>query len=106
MLTCPDPTYEGLCRLLAEGQPSIGIFAAEAGQFIGGHGLSDDAKLRTAAGLSAAWDGEPIKRVRAGDGVMVLSGRRIALHLLAQPDVAASLLSDRVLTDQGLLSRF
>jgi hypothetical protein len=36
MLTCPEPTYEGLCRLMAAGQPSIGIFAAEGGQFIGG----------------------------------------------------------------------
>ncbi len=31
--------------------------------------MSDEAKLRTAAGLSAAWDGEPIRRVRAGDGI-------------------------------------
>jgi len=53
MLTCPEPTYEGMCRLLAAGHPSIGIFAAEGGQYIGGHGMSDDARLRTAAGLSA-----------------------------------------------------
>lgn len=38
MLTCPEPTYEGMCRLLAGGQPSIGIFAAEGGQYIGGTG--------------------------------------------------------------------
>jgi Protein of unknown function (DUF3987) len=67
LLTCPDPTYEGLCRLLAVGQPSIGIFAAEGGQFVGGHGMNEDARLRTAAGLSAAWDGEAIRRVRASD---------------------------------------
>ena len=54
MLTCSEPTYEGMCRLLAEGQASIGIFAAEGGQFIGGHGMSDEARLRTATGLSAA----------------------------------------------------
>src|SRR6516164_4317705 len=94
MLTCTEPTYEGLCRLLAHGQPSVGIFAAEGGQFIAGHGMADDARLRTAAGLSAAWDGEPIRRVRATDGVTVLPGRRIALHLMAQPDVAAMWLSD------------
>ena len=54
MLTCGEPTYEGLCKLLAVGQPSVGIFAAEGGQFIGGHGMADDAKLRTAAGIVGA----------------------------------------------------
>jgi hypothetical protein len=47
VLTCPEPTYEGLCRLLATGWPSIGVFAGEGGQFIGGHGMADDARLRT-----------------------------------------------------------
>jgi hypothetical protein len=104
LLTCPEPTYEGLCKLFLVGQPSVGIFASEGGQFIGGHGMSDDAKLRTAAGLSAAWDGEPIKRVRV-DGTIVLPGRRLAMHLMAQPDVASAMLNDRVLADQGILSR-
>jgi hypothetical protein len=68
-------------------------------------GMSVDAKLRTAAGLSSAWDGEPIKRVRAADGVTVLAGRRLAVHLMAQPDVAAVMLNDPLLGGQGLLSR-
>jgi hypothetical protein len=106
LLTCPEPTYEGLCKLLAVGWPSVGIFASEGGQFIGGHGMSDDAKLRNVAGLSAAWDGEPIRRVRGGDGIVVLPGRRLAIHLMAQPDVASALLNDRLLADQGILSRF
>jgi Protein of unknown function (DUF3987) len=105
LLTCTEPTYEGMCKVLAVGQPSIGIFAAEGGQFIGGHGMSDDAKLRTAAGLSRVWDGDPIDRVRGGDGATVLPGRRVAMHLMAQPQVAAIWLSDRLLIDQGLLSR-
>jgi len=105
MLTCPEPTYEGICRLLATGQPSVGIFAAEGGQFIGGHGMSEEARLRTAAGLSAAWDGEPIRRVRAGDGITILPGRRVSLHLMAQPTVTDIWLRDRLLIDQGLLSR-
>ena len=54
---------------------ALGSLLSEGGQFIGGHGMSDDAKLRTAAGLSAAWDGEPFKRVRA-DGAIMLPGRR------------------------------
>jgi hypothetical protein len=52
MLTCPEPTFEGLCKLFAIGHPSLGLFATEGGQFIGGHGMKDDAKLRNAAGLS------------------------------------------------------
>jgi hypothetical protein len=105
VLTCGEPTFEGLCKLLAVGQPSIGIFAAEGGQFIGGHGMADDAKLRTAAGLSAVWDGEAIKRVRALDGVTVLPGRRVAMHLMAQPDVGAIWFGDQLLVEQGLMSR-
>jgi uncharacterized protein DUF3987 len=105
MLTCPEPTYEGMCRLLAAGQPSIGIFAAEGGQFIGGHGMRDDARLATAAGLSSAWDGEPIRRVRAGDGTIILPGRRLSMHLMVQPVVANIWWQDRLLAGQGVLSR-
>jgi len=105
MLTCAEPTYEGMCRLLAAGQPSIGIFAAEGGQFVGGHGMSDEARLRTAAGLSAAWDGEPIRRVRASDGITISPSRRVSMHLMAQPTVADIWLRDPLLIDQGLLSR-
>jgi hypothetical protein len=105
VLTCPEPTYEGLCRLLAVSEPSVGVFSSEGGQFIGGHGLNEEKKLLTAAGLSGLWDGEPVKRVRAGDGTLILPGRRVAMHLMAQPDVAAIMLSDRMLLNQGLLSR-
>ena len=48
---------------------------------------------------------EPLKRVRAGDPLAVLPGRRLAIHLLVQPGVAAVLLSDPLLADQGMLSR-
>ncbi len=105
MLTCPEPTFEGLVRLLAIGQPSVGMFSAEGGQFIGGYGMSQDQKLKTAAALSGLWDGEPIRRVRAVDGIAMLPGRRVAMHLMVQPDVAAVMLSDPLLMNQGLLSR-
>jgi len=106
IITCPEPTFEGLSRLFVSGQPSLGIFSSEGGQFVGGHGMSEDNKMKTAAGMSSLWDGEPIKRVRSGDGAFSLPGRRAALHLMAQPDIAGKFLSDRVLLDQGLLSRF
>jgi hypothetical protein len=105
MITCSEPTLEGLVKLFAVGHPSLGIFSAEGGQFIGGHGMNDEAKLRTAAGLPDAWDGVPIKRVRGGDGSIVLPGRRLSMHLMVQPAVAEILFRDPLLTDQGLLSR-
>jgi hypothetical protein len=105
MLTCPEPTFEGLCRLFLGGWPSQGIFAAEGGQFIGGHGMSDDNKLKTAAGLASLWDGEPIRRVRSGDGAIVLPGRRLAAHLMVQPVVADIWFRDHLLAEQGLMSR-
>jgi hypothetical protein len=105
MLTCPEPTFEGLCKLFMVGVPSLGIYSAEGGQFIGGHGMSDEAKLRTAAGLSEIWDGGMIRRVRAGDGAVVLPGRRLSLHLMAQPEVAEIMFGDHLLLTQGLLSR-
>jgi hypothetical protein len=104
VLAVTEPTYEGLCKLLAVSRPSLGVFSSEGGQFMGGHGMADDAKLRTAAGLSALWDGEAIKRVRA-DGTTILPGRRLSVHLMAQPDVAGGWLNDPLLADQGLLSR-
>lgn len=105
MLTCGEPTYEGLWLLLMNGPGAAGVFSAEGGQFVGGHAMSADNKLKTAAALSELWDGGLVKRVRRGDGVSTLSGRRVCLHLMLQPDAAARFLSDRVLLDQGLLSR-
>ncbi|MEI7670043.1 MAG: DUF3987 domain-containing protein, partial [Pseudomonadota bacterium] len=44
LLTCPEPTFEGMCRLLLGGLPSIGIFSNEGGQFVGGHGMNQENK--------------------------------------------------------------
>lgn len=105
MLTCSEPTFEGLCRYMVHGQPRIGIFSAEGGQFIGGHGMREENKLKTAAAFSELWDGTDIKRVRGGDGVIILPGRRVCMHLMIQPGVARIFLTDQLLADQGVLSR-
>jgi hypothetical protein len=55
--------------------------------------------------LSELWDGKPIKRVRALDGVTILPDRRLSFHVMIQPDAAAGFLCNDVLRDQGLLSR-
>jgi len=100
-----EPTYEGLVKLLAVGQPSLGLFSDEGGRFIGGHGMNDDNLVKTAAGLSGLWDGTPISRVRSGDGDSLLYGRRLTTHLMVQPEIAQMLLSNQILLSQGLLSR-
>jgi hypothetical protein len=100
-----EPTYEGLVKLMQEGLPSIGLFSDEGGRMIGGYGMSEDQRLKTAAGLSELWDGKPISRVRAGDGSFTLYGRRLSSHLMVQPMVSNLLFGDLMLSDQGLLSR-
>jgi hypothetical protein len=100
-----EPTYEGLVKLLLRGQPSVGLFSDEGGRMIGGYGMSEEQQLKTAAGLCELWDGKRISRVRGGDGASLLYGRRLSMHLMAQPRVAQQLLSNALLVDQGFLSR-
>jgi hypothetical protein len=104
-LTTGDLTLEGLTKNWTCAHPALGVFSAEGGQFTGGHGMSDDNRLRTAAALSEIWDGKPIKRIRALDGVTILPGRRLSFHIMIQPDASAGFLANPVLRDQGLLSR-
>ena len=105
LLACSEPTIEGLVKTFAKGWPTLGIFADEGGMFVGGHGMTDEARLRTATTLSKLWDGNPIDRVRSGDGLIVLPGRRLTVHLMLQPNIAALFLGDGMLVEQGLLSR-
>jgi hypothetical protein len=104
-LAVAEPTIEGLVKVFAKGWPSLGVFSDEGGMFIGGHAMKEDARLRTATTLSKLWDGNAIDRIRSGEGAQVLPGRRLAMHLMAQPNVAALLLGDGMLAEQGLLSR-
>lgn len=104
-LLASDPTSEGLFKLFAAGQPSLGLFSDEGALFVGGHALARDARLRTIGALSKLWDGRPLDRVRGGDGASILYGRRLSLHLMMQPLVASELLADPIYTDQGFLAR-
>jgi hypothetical protein len=105
ILVAPEPTIEGLTRLWVDAPAALGIFSAEGGQFLGGPGMLPEHKLKTGAALSAFWDGQGQRRVRASDGLIDLVGRRLAVHLMVQPDPAAAFLADPVLRSQGLLSR-
>ncbi|MGZ5057023.1 MAG: YfjI family protein [Methylobacter sp.] len=100
-----EPTVEGLYKLMAVSQPSIGLFSDEAGLLIGGHALNSDNALKTMARWCKIWDGASFDRVRAGGDSGILYGRRLCMHQLAQPDVMALLLGDRMANGQGLLAR-
>lgn len=105
IILATEGTIEGLQKLFAESRPSMGLFSDEGGVWLGGFGMNDDNRLKTAAALSEFWDGKPIKRVRAGEGLTVLLGRRLSFHMMIQPEIARKLLGDGELRGQGLLSR-
>ena len=100
-----DLTIEGLAKNWPNAFPALGVFTAEGGQFIGSHGMKEENRLRNAAGYNELWDGQPVKRMRAGDGVTMLYGRRLTIHLMVQPDAASRFLSDPTLRNIGLISR-
>lgn len=104
--TVTEPTFEGLTRLFAMGQPSLGIFSDEGGQFLGGHAMNNDNRQKTLAALNSLWQGDPIRRTRQGDGAYTLFGRRLAIHLMVQPSVARTFMADPMASDTGFLARF
>jgi hypothetical protein len=105
ILLVATPTLEGIHKLYLEGEPSIGLFHDDAGEFLGGHAMSKDNRTKSAAGLSRFWDTGDFDRIRSGDGAEKFYGRRLAMHLMMQPVIAKSILDDEVLTHQGFLAR-
>ena len=62
--------------------------------------------IRNTAGLyNQLWDGDPVRRLRASDGLTDLEGRRVTIHLLVQPEVASKFLGNPILQGVGFLSR-
>lgn len=104
--TVTEPTFEGLTKLFATGQPSLGLFSDEGGQFLGGHAMNSENRQKTLAALNDLWQGNPIRRTRSGDGHATLYGRRLAVHLMVQPTVARSFMADPLAADTGFLPRF
>ena len=104
--TVTEPTFEGLTKLFAHGQPSLGLFSDEGGQFLGGHAMNSDNRQKTLAAFNDLWQGNPIRRTRAGDGHATLYGRRLAVHLMVQPSVARGFMADPQAADTGFLPRF
>lgn len=104
--TVTEPTFEGLTKLFASGQPSLGLFSDEGGQFLGGHAMNSDNRQKTLAAFNDLWQGNPIRRTRSGDGHATLYGRRLSVHLMVQPSVARSFMADPMAADTGFLPRF
>jgi len=104
-LLLSEPTMEGLHKAYQYGRPGIGLFNDDAGDFLGGHAMNRDNRTKSAASFSKLWDNGRFDRVRAGGGAAKYYGRRLALHLMVQPIIAESVLSDDVLTGQGFLAR-
>jgi hypothetical protein len=106
IITCGEPTIEGLHGLCCTGQGFVGLFTDEGGGFAGGHAMNADNRTKTISHLSKLWDGAPIDRIRKGEGNKVWYGRRLAIHLMVQPIIAGQIFSDDLLKGQGFLSRF
>ena len=104
-LTLVDATIEGIINQLRIGTPSIGIMSDEGGQVLGGYAMKSENKLKSSADLSKFWDGASIRKFRASSPPIVLSSRRVTLHLMMQPGVAQAALGDAIFRDQGFLSR-
>ncbi len=104
--TVTEPTLEGLTRLFATGQPSLGLFSDEGGQFLGGHAMNRENRQKTLAAFNDLWQGNPIRRTRSGDGHLTLPGKRLAVNLMVQPGVAQAFMADPMAADTGFLPRF
>jgi hypothetical protein len=100
-----DMTIEGLTKGWPGFHAGLGLFTSEGGMVTGGHSMNADNMLKTAAGFSQLWDGGTITRLRAADEASILTGRRPVMNIMIQPDAADGFLSNKVLCDQGLLSR-
>jgi hypothetical protein len=93
---------EATAQTMPQLRASFAMLTDEGGDF----GMSDEHRLRTIAGRASLWDGTPVNRWRAGDGVARHAGRRVSVHLMVQPVAAEGLLSDPLAAGQGFLARF
>ena len=104
VLTTSNATVEGLTKQL-KNQSSVGVFSAEGGEMLGGHSMRDERRMSGLSFYLKAWGAESLDSLRGGDGLTVLLGRRVALHVLVQPVILAQLLADPMAQGQGLLAR-
>lgn len=105
-LSVNDITIEGIDSLFESGVTSLALCNDEGGQVTNSRNIADQGKVAFLTGLSKAWDGSPRKRLRKGDGLWTMMGKRLSCHLMLQPILATSLLDDPLWSGQGTLARF
>ena len=106
-IVATDMTMEGFVKLMSQGLllPFHAWSTSEGGSFVGGAAMARDFKTRTISALSRFWDGEGDIRMRAGEGGLDASGKRLCVHILLQPNYIIQLVNDDELKSQGFLSR-
>jgi len=97
----PAASHESLMRLYAAGQSSVGLFHEDASSILGSPGCSDALRVKGAASLARLWDAGEID----GSGEAKYFERRLALHLMLTPELAARALGSEALMRTGLLPR-
>lgn len=103
-LTISKATVEGLQQVL-RGQPTIGLLTSEGAEVLGGYSMREERRTAGIAWLLKAWSGETLDSLTRGDGLSVLIGRRVTMHLMLQPVIAESLLTDSAAHGQGFIAR-
>ncbi len=106
MFLSSEPNFEGIIRLFRDGPGTLALIASEGGQFLHGYAMNPDNRMKTASAFNNIWDGGEVDRVRGGDDLLLMTGKRLSCHLMVQPLIAQSFVGDEALRDQGLLSRF
>lgn len=104
-LMVKEPTMQGLEKVMIAGQPSVGLFTSEAGEFLGGHAMGKERITGTLAKLNSLWDGEGVERIRAGEEAVICRDRRLSLFFQVQPHLSAQVLTHPIVRDIGFLSR-
>lgn len=97
-------TTEGLHYLLRN-QSHIGLFSPEGAEVVGGHSMQPEKRSAAIAWLLKAWGGETLDSLTRGDGLSVLVGRRVSMHILMQPVILRTLMADPLAQGQGWIAR-
>jgi uncharacterized protein DUF3987 len=105
MLTFDKGTVQGISKAFRSQQPAQGLLNNDAAAFVAGHAFKDENAAESGATLSAFWDGQDISSLLAGDGLIQVLGKRLAIHGMVQPGVARTFLCSETLTDQGYIAR-
>jgi hypothetical protein len=103
-----DTTPEAFAYSLVKQCLSGGLFSAEAGLVLGGHGMSRDTALRNMALNNALWDGPSFRVDRRTSESFLVAGVRASIGLMIQADALADFLdrAGTIARGSGWFARF